>query len=97
MLFHYQAVSPNHRNESAYKLTCQYCGAPPGFRCAGRRTGQPQRDPHRKRRAVDHERLPNLSSWWKSAARWEGKHAKRRPPDYVVPSNADILKSGGAA
>jgi hypothetical protein len=81
----YRPVSPAHRNESAYKLTCPSCGAPPGFLCASLRSGIAERRAHRKRRPVVRECLPDLREWWRSMRKYEGPRPEARPADLVVP------------
>lgn len=81
----YRPVSATHSNESCYKLTCPSCGSPPGFLCASRRTGAPQRRPHCKRSSRKREPLPDLREWWRSMAKYEGGHARPRPAELVVP------------
>ena len=82
----YQKVSPCHCDESHYKLSCPICGAPPGFQCAARNSGQPQRRPHRKRAPADRKpSLPDLRLWWRKMSIYEGEHGKKRPSWLVIP------------
>jgi hypothetical protein len=81
----YRKVSPEHRTESSYKLTCQTCGAPPGFLCVSRKTGGTEYLPHRRRAVVAREAMPDLRRWWRSMKPYEGMYAKPRPEGLRVP------------
>ena len=84
MRFHFQQVSPKHRNESAYKLTCPKCGALPGFLYASKSSSTMRGRVHRARSPVDREVVRDLRLWWRAMGCYEGQHAKPRPMGLTV-------------
>lgn len=84
---------PRSCTNSAYDNPCRCCDAPPGFYCIQRRTLKTAFWPHRSRKpqpnpcTIERQRepLPNLSSWWKEMAMYEGLFALPRPTDLVIP------------
>jgi hypothetical protein len=80
--------APQHDlNAPPYDKPCLACGAQPGQLCK-QSTGIPARytAPHKTRSKTEKPtHMPDLSAWWRSVRPYEGKGAKPRPADLVIP------------
>ena len=69
---------------SAFKRRCPSCCAPAGFYCA-RKNGTSTTYYHSQRSGVRRKPDSPLARWWRAMKPYEGKFARRRPADLVVP------------
>lgn len=71
---------------SVYSNPCPTCGAPVGRHCISA-SGRINTKTHsaRSKEVEKHDPLPDLSGWWRSMAPFEGKRAKPRPAELVMP------------
>ena len=69
---------------SAFERPCPSCGAPTGFYCV-RKNGTSTHYYHSQRSGIRRKPDSPLAFWWRAMKPYEGKCARRRPADLVVP------------
>ena len=80
--------------DGRYSVPCPKCGAVRWSRCNS--NGTASRYIHRARTLEPQPKpqpIPSFIYWWRAMRVFEGSHPRKRPPDLVVPSQAELLEA----